>query len=145
MPQITRLKRPQSISILALLIFLTSCIYLTRLFITIEQWRFLRIELLDFSPTYLIISALFFGLIGFSLTTGVWYGFPIAWHASRIVIPVFLGYYWLERIVFSWLTSWRTPNELFTLGLTIMVMMWVIWSLSHPNTKIYFRVVQNND
>jgi hypothetical protein len=138
MPQEKECKRPRSITILSEMIFLFSCLYLTRLVMTISQWDFLSHTLLKPSPIYLVISGLVFGMIGFPLAVSIWRGSSWAWRTVRLVIPIYLGYYWLERIILSSLTLWSL-NWLFIFGVTVIVLLWTCWTISRPDNKAYFR------
>jgi hypothetical protein len=138
MPQEKECKRPRSITILSEVIFLFSCLYLTRLVMTISQWDFLSHTLLKPSPIYLVISGLVFGMIGFPLAVSIWRGSSTAWRTVRLVIPIYFGYYWLERIILSSLTLWSS-NWLFIFGVTVIVLLWTFWTISRPDTKAYFR------
>lgn len=132
-------KRPRSITFLSEVVFIFSCLYVTRLVTAIIQWGFLSHMLLKPSPIYLVLSGLVFGMIGFPLAVGIWRGSQMAWNALRLLIPIYLGYYWLERTILSSLTLW-SQNWLFIIGLTIIVLVWVYWILSRQNTKEFFGV-----
>ena len=86
----------------------------------------------------LVLVGLVFGMIGFPLAVSIWRGSSWAWRAVRLVIPIYLGYYWLERIILSNLTLW-SPNCLFFFGVTVIVLLWTYWTISRPDTKAYFR------
>lgn len=133
-------KRPRSVTILTGLVFVISCIYLTRLVMTISQWGFLSQMLMGFSPIYLILCGLVFSMIGYPLAAGIWRGYPWAWLAVHLVIPFYMSYYWLERIILSSQTLW-SPNWLFMIGSTAIVLAWTYWVLYRKETKEFFRII----
>jgi hypothetical protein len=72
--------------------------YLARLYNALAQWKFLA-GVLPFSPAYLAVTGLVWGLVGLCLAFALLFGWR---SARRLFWAVFLGhglYFWLDRFL----------------------------------------------
>jgi len=135
-PFSTPYSRPFSVTLLALGVLTIAGINLYRWIEAILQWRFLA-GLLPALPSYLLLSGLFWSLVGFPLTWMLWRGHR---RAARLAIWGALAYtiyYWLDRLLARQASAF--DNLPFTLGFTVLVLALVLWTVSRPNARAFFR------
>jgi hypothetical protein len=131
-----RRSRPFGVSVLAVLAAALAATYLARLAQTLLLWEQLG-ALLPFSPLYLALSGLVWGLVGLALAPGVWFGAAWAPRFVRWAAPLFSAYYWLEYIILVEHAG-RSPNWPFLATLNLALLIWGFWVLSRRKTKRFF-------
>jgi hypothetical protein len=135
-------KRPKSVTWLALGVLSLIVIYLTRLVSTVQQWDFLATLPLSAPPAYLFSTGLIWSILPLQVVWGLWAGKKWA-PKSVIGLTILYGlYYWMEQ----WLLKsnpLRTTNWLFSLVVTLMLLILVCWVLSRKAEKLYFG--ENNE
>lgn len=132
-------KRPFLVTLLAVLVLTITIVNLLRLVNTIALWSFLS-GIPGVSPFYLAVTGLVWTLLGVALVWGLWAGKPKAPRATRVLTVFYLGYEWLERIVFA-----DSGNELqswpFFAILSIIFILFTFWTLSRSDAKAFFGVM----
>lgn len=132
-------KRPFLVTLLAVLVLTITIVNLLRLVNTIALWSFLS-GIPGVSPFYLAVTGLVWTLLGVALVWGLWAGKPKAPRATRVLTVFYLGYEWLERIVFA-----GSGNELqswpFFAILSIIFILFTFWTLSRSDAKAFFGVM----
>lgn len=132
-------KRPFRVTLLAVLVLTITIVNLLRLVNTITLWSFLS-GIPGVSPFYLAVTGLVWTLLGAALVWGLWTGKPKAPRGTRVLTVFYLGYEWLERIVFN-----GSGNELqswpFFAILTIIFILFTFWTLSRSDAKAFFGVM----
>jgi hypothetical protein len=134
-PNLNR-KRPFSVTLLAVLVLSITIVHLVRFINTLTLWNFLT-ELPGGSPIYLLLSGLIGFIAGALLSWGLWTGKPRAPLAAAILTVIYLSIQWLEQAI-----SVRAGNEFenwpFMVGITLIVLLFVFWTLLHASSKAYF-------
>jgi hypothetical protein len=129
-------KRPFSVTLLAGLVLIITAIHLVRFVNTLTSWNFLT-NLQGRSPLYLASTGMIGTLVGALVFWGLWTGKPRAPLATQILFLVYLGLQWFEKIL-----SVRAGNEFenwpFMAVVTLLVLIFVFWTLSHAGAKTYF-------
>ena len=133
-----RLRRPFSVTLVALLVLTLAVMKLIRLVLVMQSWAFYG-GLLSFSPIYLAISGLLWAVIGLPLAAGLWFGLSWASIFTRVGSLVYTFYYWLEYFLLV-NTRGRQQNWAYLLFANIAVLIWIYWVLSRDKAKIYFGV-----
>jgi hypothetical protein len=129
------LNRPASVTYLAVGVLITAGFNLLRFWNAYRDYEFLS-GLLPFSPLYLVLGGLFWGLTGLVLFYGLWLGKQWAPDLTRIAAFVYTLYFWLDRI---FLTSLGIGvNWLFVLIVNIIILILVLWILNRDNARRYF-------
>lgn len=134
-------KRPFLVTLLAGLVLIMASTNLVRFVEALSQWEFLS-SLPRVSPAYLVISGLFWFLIGFPLAWGLWRGHPQAPKATRIVALAYTAYYWLDRALLANVGVGQF-NLPFAAGLTILLLILIFWMLARTASKVYFGEVHD--
>lgn len=129
-------KRPFSVTLLAVLVLSITIVHLVRFINSLTLWNFLT-ELPGKPPFYLALTGLFGTIAGALVFWGLWTGNPRAPLATGILTVIYLSLQWLEQIL-----SVRAGNEFenwpFWIGMTLMGLVFVVWTLSHAGSKVYF-------
>ena len=139
--QTERPRRPFSVTLLALGVLTIAGIHLIRLLQAIQNWDFLA-ELPGVSPLYLALTGLFWAAAGLALGLALLSGAPAAPAAARLMAAVYTVYYWSNRF-FAAYTAGSIQAAGFAWGfaalLTVFFLGLVMWILSRPRAKAYFR------
>jgi len=129
-------KRPFSVTLLAGLVLSITIVHLVRFISALTLWNFLTV-LPGKPPLYLVLTGLIGTLAGALVFWGLWTGKPRSPLATRLLIVVYLSLQWFEQIL-----SVRAGNEFenwpFSVGMTLVVLIFVFWTLSHAGAKAYF-------
>lgn len=130
-----KIKRPKSITFLAIFVLIIAAINLIRIVQVIKQWHFLTV-VLSFPPVYQLISGIVWFVCGLIISLSLWYG------RRNTPIFVILGglfysiYYWIDRFAIS-----ATPfdsNWLFLMIINGLIWIIIVWSLTREDAKNYF-------
>ena len=129
-------KRPFSVTLLAVLVLSITIVHLVRFINTLTLWNFLT-DLPGKSPIYLVLSGSVGFIAGSLLVWGLWTGRPRAPLAAAILTVIYLSIQWIEQII-----SVRAGNEFenwpFMVGMTLIVLIFVFWTLFHASSIAYF-------
>jgi hypothetical protein len=134
-------ERPFIVTMLCLLLVVFVGLYLARIWQALLKWSFL-LELISFSPIYLLITGLFWVIVGLVVAVNLWLGKRRAPRLMLLFLALYSTYYWLEYMVLvdhSGLNS----NWLFLALVNLVSVLWVLWVLSRPMTRIYYG--ENNE
>jgi hypothetical protein len=133
-------RRPFSVTLLALAVLIFAVVHLIRLVGAIRQWDFLQ-SWEGVSALYLALSGLGWALVSLPLTWGLWRGKPWAPPATRIAVPVYLLYAWIDRIFVAnpEITLKATASWPFMVGASLISLLLVYWILSRSKAKAFYR------
>jgi uncharacterized membrane protein (DUF2068 family) len=134
-----RVRRPLSVTLLALGVLTLAGINLLRFAVSLQQRAFLS-SLLPLEPLYLTISGLVWAVLGLLLVWGLWSGRGWAVLMTQIGILVYSTYFWLDRI---FLAQGVGRNWLFALALNLFLLVIVYWILSSRKAKAYFGALND--
>ena len=129
-------KRPFSVTLLACLVLSITIVHLVRFVSTLTWWLFLT-TLPGKSPFYLALTGLIGSLIGAALFWGLWTGKSNAPLVARLLTLVYLGIQWAEQIL-SVLAGNKFENWPFMAVVSLIVIIYVYWTLSTSRAKAYF-------
>lgn len=127
--------RPFSVTLLVFGVLTIAGINLYRCIEAILQWRFLA-GLLPALVSYIMLSGLFWSLIGLPLAWSLWRGNRRAPQMTLWIVLVYITYYWLDRLLIR--QGSASDNLPFTLGFAVLVLAFVFWTLSRPVAKAFF-------
>jgi hypothetical protein len=127
--------RPASVTYLAIAVLMIAGFNLLRFWNAFGDYEFLS-SLLPFSPLYLVLGGLFWGLTGLVLFYGLWLGKRWAPIITLIAAFGYTLYYWLDRIL---LTSQGVGvNWLFVLIVNLILLTLIVWILNRSLARRYF-------
>ena len=129
-------ERPLSVTLFTWLVLIISVSNIVRTIRAALQWEFLS-DLLTIHPIYLLLSGLFWGVLGLILTWGLWRGLIWTPFVTRWAVFAYFVYYWADRIFLSNPVS-RSTNIVFMVGLTVIIMFWTLWVFSRENVKQFY-------
>jgi len=132
---VSPMKRPFLVTLFAVLVLMITCINLIRFIEALRLWDFLE-SLPGVSPPYIALTGLFWAVLGFPLTWGLWRGYPQAPLAARILVLAYAAYYWLDRLFVAHTVN-ASSNWLFAAVTTLIMILLVYWILSR--SADYFR------
>lgn len=136
-----RAERPFLVTLLTALVLIMTSANFIRFVGSLSQWEFLS-TLPRVSPLYLALSGLIWTLVGLPLIWGLWRGHPQAPKATRIIALAYTSYYWLDRVLLQSAPPNRS-NWVFMAGLTILLLVAVLWSFSRPAAKVFFGEIHD--
>ncbi len=129
------IKRPKSVTVLALFVLLIALINLIRMVQVIVQWQFLT-DVFSYAPVYPLLSGMVWSFLGFVLFWRIWRGGRKTPILITIVSIFYSIYYWVDHFAIS-----PTPfdsNWLFILIINGLILTYIIWLLTRKNTKAFF-------
>ena len=132
-----KIRRPFSVTLLALSVLSFTAIHLVRFGAALAQWSFLASLPLSVPPLYLATTGLVWGMVGLVLYPGLWLGKLWAKKAVFFAAPVYGLYYWLEQVFFMD-SPLRNANWLFQIFLSIFLLALLVWVIRRPATRTYF-------
>ena len=130
------MKRPTSVTLIALLVLLIGGINFIRLILSLRQWNFLN-DLLSVSPIYLTISGAIWFLISLTILWGI--SRRERWTLSILCLScvAYTIYYWADRILVTESAN-ILKNNFFAIFITLGLLATILWILSRENVKEYF-------
>ncbi len=130
-------KLPRSVIFIILLVLLLAGYHLTRLVQSLVKWQLLD-ALLPFSPLYLALNGLVWGVGGLILAWGWMRALPWAYGAARWTALLYSLNLWLERLLLAGSPE-RNANWPFIALVNAAALAWLFWQLERPVLKVYFR------
>ncbi len=128
--------RPFSVTLLAFGVLIIAGINLYRCVEALLQWRFLA-ELLPALPLYQVLSGAFWALAGIPIVWGLWHGARWAARLTIYTSLIYTAYVWIDRLALRiGLEAYDLP---FAVGITVLLLACIIWILSRPRVKSFFR------
>jgi hypothetical protein len=133
--------RPAGVTFLALVVLTISMVNLYRVAQIIAEWTFL-VDLLPFSPGLLVASSTLLGGLGLYFAWSIWAGKIWSYRYLLWISAGYASYVWFNRLFL------RSPagqtNNAFVAGITVVMMLIVIFIFFRRSTKAYFGVVYDN-
>jgi hypothetical protein len=142
------MKRPPSVTILALGVLIITVLNLIRFGLSIKDWNFLASQP-GVSPLYLAASGLVWGLVGAYLVFGLWRAKTWAPRLMQAVALTYALYYWLDliflkdhpvRVKSGVLQAILPVNWQFSAGITVVCLAYLVWILSRRKVITFFRL-----
>lgn len=128
------MKRPFSVTLLALGVLILASAHALRLFRALELWNFIS-AMVEFLPVYLVAGSLVWSTIGILLAWGLWRGQSWSVQAMKVAVFLYSLYYWLDRL----LVSNTPPNNLpFAVAVNLVILLVVFWILTRQKAKVFF-------
>jgi hypothetical protein len=127
------------VTLITLAVLTIACLNLLRFILSLVDWQFLS-TLEGISPLYQALTGLAWAITGFVLFWGLWRRKRWAPMAASGWALLYALYYWLDRLFLTgWLKSGQPPaNLVFGMGLTLMILVVVFWTLSRPKIKVIY-------
>lgn len=141
------MKRPGSVTILALGVLIITTVNITRLVLSIRHWDFL-LTWPGVSPLYMVLTGLIWSLAGVLLLWGLWRAKQWAPRLMRATVLTYALYYWLDQVflkdhpVSGAVGSERAllpVNWPFAAGVTVICLAFTAWTLDRAKVKAYFK------
>ena len=130
------LRRPLSVTLTAGLVLWITGANWVRFFLSWSGWALLK-SLLPFSPAYLLVTGLAWGIVGLGLVWGLWRGKPWTLWGMGLAFATYTLYYWADRLLMPGY-SYRNVDGLFWLVINLLVLAWGLWVFSRPRVKRFF-------
>jgi hypothetical protein len=136
---LTRPKRPFSVTLILLGVLTIAAVNLIRLVQSIQLWDFLA-PLPGVSPVYLAASGLFWSLVGLVLAFCLWRGTRLTYSLLPPAAVLYILYAWLDSSLVGghFDLAANSATWPFKSGLSVFVMVFLLWSLSRSKVKAYF-------
>jgi hypothetical protein len=136
MQQSAQPRRPNGVTLFALLVLTFAVLNLLRLVQAVQKWDLLAVYL-PISPAYLLLIGLLWTVVGFPLAWGLWRGWRLAYYLSPVVLLGYTLYVWADRLLLSGYSE-RQENWPFVAALNILILAWSLWVLTRPRARAYF-------
>ncbi len=133
------MRRPFSVTLILLGVLTIAGVNLIRLVGSIQLWSFLA-QLPGVSPFYLAASGLFWLLLSFLLLVCLWRGAPITTTLLPAATILYIIYTWLDSSLVGgqFDLAANRINWPFKAGVTLIVLIFLAWTLSRSTVKAYF-------
>jgi hypothetical protein len=128
--------RPFSVTLLAFGVLTIAGFHLIRCIQALLQWEFIA-SLVQGLQIYQGLSGLLWAMAGFPLSWKLWRGDPRAARLVRWVTLAYALYYWLDRLLLR--KGLELVNLPFAIGLTILLIFYVFWTLSRARVRRFFQ------
>lgn len=130
-------RRPWSVTLLAYGVLSIAAINLIGFIQLVSSWEILQ-SLLHFSPAFLGVSKLIWGLLGLLIVWGLWLGIYWIPNLTRVACLAFVIYYWFDRFFLNQTVD-REVNTLFMVLISIFVIIYTFLTLKSKTAQNYFR------
>jgi hypothetical protein len=140
------LRRPRSVTLLALGVLSIAVLGLLRAYLAIREWQFLS-TWPGVSPLYLAASGLAFALLGAVVFWALWWRKPWALHLTWAASLTFALVYWLDQIFVAERPVYDPEgiagpflpgNWLFAASATAILLLYTAWVVHRVDVKAYF-------
>jgi FtsH-binding integral membrane protein len=131
--------RPLSVTLLALGVLSIALVNLAGFVQAFFTWDFLE-KLLSFSPAWIGISRLFWGVWGIFVAWNLWYGRKAAPKLILWTSISFLLFTWINRLVL-YTSAGRSANFGCLSVISIILIVFMIWAITSPEAKSFFGVI----
>ena len=131
-----RASRPFSVTVVAVAVLYVAATNLLRAVQSALNWDVL-VGLLTFSPAYLTVSGLAWGISGAWLVWGLWRGKAWARRSSVFFFLAYSIYFWIDRLLLPG-SAIRNNNWAFHVCSQIVVLSYLVWIMSRKRTRQYF-------
>jgi len=145
-------RRPVSVTLLAVGVLIISALSLTRFALALRYWDYLD-TMTSASPWYLALSGLLWGSAGLPLAWGLLRGKGWAPRLMRAMTLTYAAYFWLDQLFLQDhpLTGAEGGAKLllpgnwsFEAGVTIVLLVFIVWTLNRRATQLYFGEVNEH-
>jgi hypothetical protein len=135
----TKPRRPFSVTLLILGVLTIAVVNLIRLAQAVLLWGFLA-QLPGVSPFYMAASGLFWALVGLLLTAYLWRGVRITYSLLPPTVVLYILYTWLDSSLVGGQLNLASNSVTwpFKAGLSLLVLVYLCWTLTRTNVKKYF-------
>jgi hypothetical protein len=143
-------RRPWSVTLLMLGVLILTVINLIRFGLSIKYWVFLSSRL-GISPIYLALTGFLWSVAGVILLWGLWKAKTWAPKLMQAVALTYALYYWLDHIFRLGHSVSGTSGAIrvllpinwrFSTAVTVVGLVYMVWTLSGSKTKSYFGLVE---
>lgn len=128
--------RPFAVTLYAAGVCAVSAFYLIRFYNTLVQWEYLS-GLLPFSPAYLLVTGIAWGLVGLMLAWSLWRGW---YRVRRMFWVLFLAhgiYFWSERILITVNPDSRANDIFWAVSFCCLIVI-SVWVMHHHSSNAFF-------
>jgi hypothetical protein len=143
--------RPRSVTILAFGVLIISIFNLIRLILSIANWDFL-VSWPGVPALYMVMTGLIWTLAGSTLLWGLWRAKNWAPRLMKAELLTYVLYYWLDHVflvghpargVVGARQALLPVNWRFAAGMTVVCMVYTVWTLSRPKVQAYFGLAES--
>jgi hypothetical protein len=140
------MKRPHSVTILALGVLIITVTNLMRFGLSLKDWSFLASQP-GVSPLYLAISGFLWAVAGGCLVVGLWRAKTWAPRLMQAIALTYALYYWLDLIFLKdhpvsvkagALQAILPVSWQFSAGVTVVCLAYMAWTLGRKKVKTFF-------
>lgn len=145
------IKRPWSVTLLALGVLIITVINLVRFVLSLRYWDFLASQP-GVSPIYLALSGLVWSLAGAFLLWGLWVAKIWVPRLAQALALTYALYYWLDLLFLQDHPLRGAPGTIlavlptnwpFSLGVTVVGLAFIVWMLGRAKVKAYFGLAES--
>ena len=136
------MKRPRSVTWLALGVLSLSVLHAIRFGLSLVNWEFLGAQALSVPPLYLALTGFGWAFSALIVALGLWFGSPWAGRASVAGAFAFTLYYWVDRLLFG-RSDVGESNIPFALGVNMFLVSMTVWITLRAMRRNYFGEVHD--
>ena len=136
------MKRPLSVTWLALGVLSLSILQFIRLGMSLANWEFLVGQALSVSPLYLALTGLLWAVPSLMIAWGLWFGQGWSGRAVIAGAAAFTTYFWLDRLLLG-RSQAAESNMPFALGMNIVLIAIIVWIVLRAKQHDYFGEVHD--
>ncbi|KAA3644578.1 MAG: hypothetical protein DWQ07_14255 [Chloroflexi bacterium] len=136
------MKRPLSVTWLALGVLSLSVLQFIRFGMSLANWEFLAQQALSVSPLYLALTGLLWALPSLVVAWSLWFRKRWADRAAIWGAVAFSIYYWLDRLLLG-RSEAAESNMPFAIGMNIILLAIIVWVVQRARRRNYFGEVHD--
>lgn len=127
-------QRPPSVTFVAVVGLFFSAFYLARLILSLASPPLP----LSVPSWYLPLTGAVWGGLGLALTIGLWRGSQKAYRRTLWTIPVYLAWYWIDRLAFL-RSEFAQTSRPAALLVTVAALVLLLGALTRNSAREFFR------
>jgi hypothetical protein len=109
-------------------VLILAALHITRLVESLRLWDFLFGLYPVWAPAYGVVSGAVWGLVLLPLGLAIWLGSRRVLSALPLIAGLYLAFFWLERLVWSFRAGWAANTGFLALAsLGLIVWLWQLF------------------
>jgi uncharacterized membrane protein (DUF2068 family) len=136
------MKRPLIVTSLTIGVLIFTVDHLVRAYQAVRQWELLSALPLSVPLVYLAGTGLFWGMAGLVLAVGLWQAKTWSFRGVVLLVLAYAAYDGLDRFFLARSPA-RQASWPFSLILTLVILILILWIRSRSPVKSYFGVLHD--
>ena len=137
-PTNQRVPRPLSVTILVVVVLIFTSLNALRWITAYEYRAFFEDSSLELPIPYIVVSGVFWTIIGIPLAVGLFFGKKWSFNFVRFYLILYGIYYWIDRLFVAEPQAIASRWQ-FALTVSVAILIFSFWILSTQKVKIFLK------